>query len=165
MIAKFRKFYACSILERWVFLQSLFLLILTKFFLAFLGFKKTHQILFYLCPKKLLLNKTITTKTELEKSQSIARMVEIAGHLLPLTVKCLPLSLVTWLVLHRHGIPADFRIGVPRSVEDFEAHAWVEVRGHRLRQRADQENRFIPFPKPFVPTQNSPQHERNCRHL
>lgn len=63
-----------------------------------------------------------------------ARMVRAAvrhglGH-----PTCLEESLTLWWLLARQGIASDLRIGVRKSAEKFEAHAWVEYQGAALNE-------------------------------
>jgi len=46
---------------------------------------------------------------------------------LPIPVRCLEQSLVTWFVLNTHGHPARMRIGM--SLSPLQSHAWVEAEG------------------------------------
>ena len=152
MIDKIKKYKACSPLERRALVHAFVLLPLVKVSLVFRGFRRTHKMLSILnSAKNEIPEGSIPAGNMTDQGQSLARVVEIAGQNLPFEIKCLPISMVTQLLLRRRGIPGDLRIGVKRFEDDFEAHAWVELDGHPLRQRADQKNQFSPFSTPITP--------------
>lgn len=64
-----------------------------------------------------------------------------AHHLGP--KRCLPRSLALRAMLAARGTPARIAIGVRRSGERVEAHAWVEVEGELVADSASVEDRFL----------------------
>jgi Transglutaminase-like superfamily len=87
------------------------------------GFRKTQS-----CLQSLLSSKTRTvdrTKTE-EHAMVTARMVRAAAWHGIGRPTCLEESLALWWLLGRRGIPVELHIGVRKTGEKFEAHAWVE---------------------------------------
>ena len=153
MIDKIKKFNSCSPLEKWALAHAVFLLPLVNVSLILRGFKRTYKTLSNLAPlKSKASGGARPAENMIDQGQALARAVEIAGHVLPFEIKCLPISMVTHLLLRRRGIPGDLRIGVKRFKDDLEAHAWVELAGHPLRQRDDQKDQFLPFSTPITPT-------------
>ena len=61
----------------------------------------------------------------------------------PLRVRCLARSIALRQLLGRRGIgEARVRVGVRRVDGRFEAHAWVELRGHVIGERAEHVRQF-----------------------
>lgn len=67
---------------------------------------------------------------------------ELAWRYLPIKTTCLPRSLTLWTLLNRHGLPAQFCIGVGKQGDDFAAHAWVESDGVVLNDTPDHVARY-----------------------
>ena len=147
---KLTKFKECSALERRTFLLSMVLLPVTKISLMTIGFRRTYKLLSFCMPLK---NEQISTSCQdLCQGHAIARMVKIAGNILPFEVKCLPISMVIWWFLRRRGIISEMRIGVKRFNGQFEAHSWVEMAGTPLNHFASVDEQFAPFSEPIIPT-------------
>jgi hypothetical protein len=66
--------------------------------------------------------------------QTTCRMVKAAGRHGLARPNCLEESLVLWYFLQRENVPAALRIGVRKSGDEFEAHAWVAYQGTVLNQ-------------------------------
>ncbi len=79
-------------------------------------------------------------------ARSLARMVNAAARYGPYRAPCLERSLALWWLLRRRGIAADLRIGVRKAAGEFEAHAWVELEGAVINDRADIATLFAPLP-------------------
>jgi hypothetical protein len=96
------------------------------------GFKKTRSTL----QEKLTRHFPVAGKQikETDKVQMICRMVKAAGHYGIVRPNCLEESLVLWYFLQWENVPAPLRIGVRKSEQKFEAHAWVEYQGAALNQ-------------------------------
>jgi hypothetical protein len=62
---------------------------------------------------------------------------------------CLEESLALWYLLRKQGIPACLRIGVRKEKEQFEAHAWVELRGEALNQLEELHRHYLAFEEDF----------------
>ena len=61
----------------------------------------------------------------------------------PLRARCLARSIALRQLLDRRGIgEATVRVGVRRADGRFEAHAWVELRGHVIGERAEHVRQF-----------------------
>lgn len=85
------------------------------------------------------------------EGRRIGRLVNKVGGRWPWRANCLRRSLVVWWLLRRKGIAADLRIGVrpTGAVPDF--HAWVEVGGSVVNDRADIKDEFSAFDRPILP--------------
>ena len=58
---------------------------------------------------------------------------------------CLDRSVALWFTMRQHGLDGDLRIGVARSGDALDAHAWVEYGGAVLNDTADVSERFAVF--------------------
>ena len=152
MMSKIKRFITASPIERRALIQSLFLLPAVKVSLAFSGFRRTLGRLSTLGVSQCKVPKaSLPIEGIVNHGQVVAKMVEVAANILPFEIKCLPISMVTWLLLQRRGVSSELRIGVKRFDDDFEAHAWIEVAGFPLHQRTDQSSQFTPFSTPITP--------------
>jgi hypothetical protein len=79
----------------------------------------------------------------------IARMVLAAARHSVVSTTCLERSLVLWRLLAQRGISAQLRIGVRKSGEKFEAHAWVERNGVAVGEPEANHLHYAPFAKEF----------------
>ncbi len=80
-----------------------------------------------------------------DQVRGTCRMVGAAQRRSPLKITCLEQSLVLWYLLRRQGIAARLRIGVRKSDEKFEAHAWVEHEGEALNQPVQLHRHYAAF--------------------
>jgi len=126
-----------------VLLSAILLLPMIAFVLKSIGFNKTHTFLSNHLPKKPKIS--IPEDMQLEEAQRVARMVSIAANHGFYSANCLKKSFLTWWLLRRRGIATDLKIGVNKDQEDFNAHAWVEYRGHVLIDSTDIEDHFSAF--------------------
>jgi len=69
-------------------------------------------------------------------AKRLAQLVDIASRRGPYNATCLRQSLALWWLLRRRGLPADLRIGVAKEAEKVRAHAWVELAGRVINDRA-----------------------------
>ena len=111
--------------QEWCFLLIASLLLpLSALSIRLFGFKRTRKLL-DLCP-------TIKTTTEIQKqhqAQTIARKVIIAANHGLYRANCLQKAFVLCLLLKCIGIKANLHIGVHKTDDDFNAHAWAEFNG------------------------------------
>lgn len=81
--------------------------------------------------------------TAIEYAQRCAVLVGIAARHGIYLANCLHQSLVLCWILRRDRLPARLRIGVHDKLDDFRAHAWVELDGIALGQVL---TGYVPFP-------------------
>lgn len=74
-----------------------------------------------------------------------ARWVDIASRYCPGGRNCLVRSLALFGVLRRAGVAAVLRVGVGQTAPELQAHAWVEIDGAPVNDRADVALRYAPF--------------------
>jgi len=75
-------------------------------------------------------------------AQRYQRMIAWASRLHVLPMTCLVKSLTLHWMLDRRNIPAQLCIGVMKSLDGIQAHAWVEVMGETLGEWEDVSTRF-----------------------
>lgn len=72
--------------------------------------------------------------------------VNAASRYMP-GVKCLARALTTQVIMSRHGLSGQLRIGVAKTERGkLEAHAWVEYQGRVAIGNLQDLSRFIPLP-------------------
>jgi hypothetical protein len=84
-----------------------------------------------------------------EEAQVTCRMVRAALRYSLAQYTCLEESLALWYLLRKQRIPACLRIGVRKEKEQFEAHAWVELRGEALNQPEELHRHYAAFEQDF----------------
>jgi len=80
----------------------------------------------------------------------ISRMVRAAAQYGLVRASCLEESLTLWYLLRKGGYPAKLRIGVRKTAEKFEAHAWVEHEGAALNQTEQIHQHYAAFESEFI---------------
>jgi hypothetical protein len=76
-----------------------------------------------------------------------SRMARAAARHSPMPSTCLERSLVLWWLLGRQHVAARLRIGVRKTGEKFEAHAWVEHQGRALAEPQGAHLHYSAFPE------------------
>jgi hypothetical protein len=78
-------------------------------------------------------------------AKRIVQLEAAAARNLFFKTNCLEQSLVLWLLLRRHGFPAELKIGARKDAGRFEAHAWIALDGCVLNDESDEHRDFVPF--------------------
>lgn len=78
-----------------------------------------------------------------------ARMVHAALRYGVVRSTCLAESLALWYLLRKQRVNAELRIGVRKTGQKFEAHAWVEFEGVALNQPEAQHRHYAAFDNAF----------------
>jgi hypothetical protein len=110
------------------------------------GFQYTKEKL----AKKLAGAATVEQCAATETLQKTCRMVRAGAHYGFGHPTCLEQSLVLWYLLQEKSIPARLRIGVRKSGEALEAHAWVEHDGVALNQSEEVHQHYAAFESEFA---------------
>jgi len=149
----FQRFRALDRESRKLFWQAVILLPVIATFLRFRGFKKAKDALQAQLPSSSL-------QKENEKAvpavQRTCRMISAAARHGIAHPTCLVESLALWYLLQKQGIPADFRIGVRKLTNKFEAHAWVEFGGVALNQPEEPHRHYAAFDTSFSDFRGDP---------
>ena len=77
-------------------------------------------------------------------------MVAAAARRNPVSVNCLPRSVVLWWFFRRRGLDPILRLGSRKEGELLEAHAWVELEGKAFDVSETDPAGFVPFDRPIV---------------
>ena len=117
--------------EKFLLVQLIFCLAWVSFSLRFFGYLRTRRWL--LC---------FTSSTDLHQADDIelaraertAQLIAIAGRHGLVTATCLPQSVLLEYRLKRIHLAAEIKIGVRKSDDCFDAHAWVELNGTAVAQ-------------------------------
>jgi hypothetical protein len=89
--------------------------------------------------------------------QKTCRMVSAAAYYGVGRPTCLGQSLALWYLLQKQGVATRLRIGVKKSPDKFEAHAWVEHDGVALNQDEAGHEHYAAFESEFssLPGENA----------
>lgn len=92
------------------------------------------------------------TRTPTDGLQAWGRAINRAGRLSMAPHTCLSRSLVCAWLLAGRGVDHSLRIGVRTENGQLHAHAWVEVNGMPINDRADIAQGFAVFDGPLAPS-------------
>jgi len=143
----FQKYRALDPEARRLFRRAVRLLLLIAASLRLSGFNKTKDHLQRKLPPGLQAG--ANTEAAAEKIQRTCHMLRAAAHYGPVHTTCLEQSLALWYLLRKQNIPASLRIGVRKSPEKFEAHAWVECAGAALNEAEGMHRHYAAFAAEF----------------
>ena len=141
----FQRFRALDSNARGLFGRAVTLFPWVQASLRLRGFKRTKASL----QRKLPAESAATPNNLSEIVQTVARMVKAGGRYGLMHANCLEESLVLWYLLRCEQIPAALRIGVRKSKENFEAHAWVEYEDAPLNQGEWTQPHYAAFESEF----------------
>lgn len=137
-----RKFLNLDFSDRLLLVVTFTLLAVIRLGLWLLPFSTWHRLWFCVMPEQL--------KLQPAEKASVGKAiwaVSVASHYMPGGVKCLARALVTQILLHWLGYPADLHIGVAKGeAGQLEAHAWVESQGQIVMGYLNNLSRFTPLP-------------------
>jgi hypothetical protein len=130
--------------ERWLAIQSLFLLQTISLGLRWLGFRPIYTLLRRFSPA--LPPTTDPQEANFTQAIHLGAVVQLANQRFPaLHVTCLPESLVVWWLLAKKGITADLRLGIRNQEGRLDGHAWVEVNHQVVSGDPDLPDDFLPL--------------------
>jgi Transglutaminase-like superfamily len=87
------------------------------------------------------------------------RLVDIAARRGPIKGSCLVRSIVLKRALAQIGVKSELRIGVDKSRDrEFAAHAWLELNGQPINDRADVHEHFAAFENASYSTDEKSAH-------
>ncbi|WP_299486431.1 lasso peptide biosynthesis B2 protein [Acaryochloris sp. IP29b_bin.137] len=78
--------------------------------------------------------------------RAVVWAVNTSSRYMPGDVKCLARALVTQVLIYRRGYRPELKIGVAKTADCLEAHAWVELQGHVIMGLMNDLSRFTPMP-------------------
>jgi hypothetical protein len=143
----FQRYRTLNTEDRKLFWRAVVLLPRIAISLRVRGFKKTKDAL----QEKLSRTSALPMENgkAVETIQVFFRMVKAAAHYGIVRPTCLVESLALWFLLQEQSVPASLRIGVRKSPDKFEAHAWVEYAGAALNQPEEQHQHYAAFDSSF----------------
>jgi len=105
-------------------------------------------------------------ETLLCQAHCTAGLVRKAANASIIKGKCLSQSLVLWHLLRIQNIDSELRLGfrkgeneLPISIDNFNAHAWVEFQGAVLNDTPDVYERFVVFKESLLQSDVLPGRE------
>jgi hypothetical protein len=147
MIGTWRRFIALGWREQRLLLALLLALPILRIALWRFGYTRTRAAIERWTARY---PKRAPSRRDLETAESLAELAKIAGRRAPLAATCLPQALAVYTVLRRRGLDPVLRIGVRKTEDRFEAHAWVELAGYPLAQPG-LDHQPLPIPSPAPP--------------
>ena len=142
MLERVQRFRRLNSRARGLFVRAALLLPILSLSLRLRGFRKTQA----------LLQKHLSAAPGPPNSSSLPKSWELTSRMVRAAVRhglghptCLSESLALWWLLGRQGIPSELRVGVRKSGEKFEAHAWVECDGVPINEPEALHQRYFAF--------------------
>lgn len=133
--------------ERNLFLKTYILLTFVRFGLVWRSFNRLRTLLEQISRP----HPTAAAPVDLIGQRQLVVRVQWAVNacckFMPGSVKCLAKALTMKTLLDQHNCPAQLLIGVDKnSVNQLEAHAWIEYEGHVVMGQLNDLSRFKPLP-------------------
>jgi hypothetical protein len=113
------------------------------------GFQRLERALVRFLPVRRT-RATPDAERDVSTARHCATLVGIAARRGPFRGNCLQRSLTLWWLLSRQSVPAEVRVGVRTVSGKLEAHAWVEVRGQIIADRADVRQQYAAFDRALL---------------
>jgi hypothetical protein len=144
-----RRFRALEPNARGLFLRAAVLLPFISLSLRLRGFRATQSSLQKRLPGAVSGFSDQSSRAPAQATALTARMVRSAAHRTWGSPACLEQSLALWWLLGRQGIASSVRIGTRKTVQKFEAHAWVECDGVALNEPEGEQKPYTAFDQGF----------------
>jgi hypothetical protein len=146
---KWHRFRMLPAPERnYVFCAMVFLP-LTAIGLRVIGFRRWKQLIEQISPSPVQPEISVSSG-ELRTTEMITRAVGAAERHVFGNPNCLERSLTLWWLLRREGIDGGLHIGARKNESQFEAHAWVELRGVVWNDSPDVHQHYARFDAPIA---------------
>ena len=133
------KLRALSFFEVLMLVVSVLTLPVVSLLLKLRGFRKTERIM------ALLSRLGMRSEASPVRVDQAARMVSIAAVQGPYKARCLEQALTVWWMLGLMGIKSTIRLGIYKSGEAVEAHAWVLHEGKIVIGQMNEQKAFTPI--------------------
>ena len=133
--------------ERWLLLQAFVFLPLTAAALHLMNFQRVRLILLRFTSVPV----DVCGDAALQQARTTTRLVQAAACRIPFKITCLVRSTTLWWFLRRQGIASEIRIGVNQHDKEFHAHAWVEINGIVINDKADIHQQYGAFEQIILP--------------
>jgi hypothetical protein len=125
-----------------VLIKAWFILLEVSLVLRFSNLQKLERSL------SLKIDPDSNPANHLSTAWKLQKLVFLASRLLLPPAACLVRACTLQRMLSRRGIPSSLRIGTNQSIQDFHAHAWVEVQGQAVGELEDIQDTFAVLTPP-----------------
>ena len=133
--------------ERNLFLKTYVLLTFVRLGLVWRSFNRLRSLLERISSPH---PAAVATIDPLSQRQLVARIqwaINACCKFMPGSVKCLARALTMKTLLDQYGCHSKLMIGVDKnSLDQLEAHAWIEYEGHVVMGQLNDLSRFKPLP-------------------
>ncbi len=146
---KWRRFWRLPAPERGYVLRAMVFLPLTEIGLRVIGFRRLKQLIEQVSPSPAL-PQIPESADELRMTERITGAARAAERNVFGKPNCLERSLTLWWLLRIAGIDGELHIGARKNDSQFEAHAWVELRGVILNDSPDIHQHYARFDAPIA---------------
>ena len=133
------KLRALSFFEVLMLVVSVLTLPVVSLLLKLRGFRKTERTM------ALLSRLGMRSEASPVRVDQAARMVSIAAVRGPYKARCLEQAITVWWMLGFMGIRSTIRLGIYKSGESVEAHAWVLHEGKIVIGQMNEQKAFTPI--------------------
>ncbi len=144
---RIRKFMSLPATDRWLLVQILVFLPLTRIGLRFTGLKRTFFVLTWLATY----SRQQPTSDETEEIERLKRWIRFTKLHGPYRGNCLSRSLLLHSLLLRKGIQCELRVGTRNSAGEFLAHAWLEYKGYPVNAGPRVHQKYSVFQRDLTP--------------
>ena len=133
------KLRALSFSEFLMLVVSVLTLPIVSVLLKLRGFRKTERFM------ALFSRLGIQPEASPVRVEQAARMVSIAAVRGPYKARCLEQAITVWWMLGVMGISSTIRLGIYKSGQSVEAHAWVLHEGKIVIGQMNEQKEFTPL--------------------
>lgn len=148
-MASWQRLWRLSWSDRCLLVQAMALLPAASVAVRLVGFQRLRTALARFTPRRQAAS-PVGVELEVKVARHYARIVGIAARRGVVRGNCLQRSLALWWLLTRRSIPSQVHVGVRTVSGELQAHAWVEVRGQIIADRADIRQHYAAFDQPIL---------------
>ena len=131
--------------ERKLFIKTYLLLTVIRLGLVLRSFNRLRRLL-----ERMSRHNPVAAPDLVRQRQLVGQThwaVNACCKFMPGSVKCLAKALTMKTLLDQYNCPSKLVIGIDKnSVDQLEAHAWIEYEGHVVMGQLDDLSRFKPLP-------------------
>ncbi|MCP4200742.1 MAG: lasso peptide biosynthesis B2 protein [bacterium] len=151
-MSRWRKFRALNWSDRSFLLYAVVGLPVAGLILRLAGFERSIAWLRRSSPRA---GKSASSKQLRDWAQRRAFLISAAARSGPYRATCLPRSFLLWWITRRRGLEPELKIGVRRDRGALLAHAWIELDGEVLNDRAEVVRSYSSFDAGRLPDEVS----------
>lgn len=132
-MTKWARFCRLSGKERWLLALAWLLLPLAALSARLFGLRRAHA-LWRRLPFVRATPAAAPGEPQTAQARALAGLVQTAARHSFYRANCFQQSLVLWWLLHRRGLAGELCLGLKKTGNQPEGHAWVEFAGHALNE-------------------------------